>query len=68
MKLYELFKKCDYSDDPFPHWTSDAFFPDSIAESLFRVGLCLPSGSNLSEEDLLRVVNGVRGVFLGKAG
>ena len=36
MKLYELFKTCDYSDDPFPHWTSDAFFPDSIAESLVR--------------------------------
>ena len=31
-----------------------------VAESLFRDGLCLPSGSNLSEDDLSRVVEGVR--------
>ncbi|MDI6770557.1 MAG: hypothetical protein QMD04_12905 [Anaerolineales bacterium] len=30
------------------------------AESLFRDGLCLPSGSNLSEADLARVVGIVR--------
>ncbi len=27
-----------------------------VAESLFREGLCLPSGSNLTEADLARVV------------
>ena len=31
-----------------------------VAAALFRDGLCLPSGSNLSENDLSRVVEGVR--------
>jgi len=31
-----------------------------VAESLFRDGLCLPSGSNLSQDDLSWVVEGVR--------
>ena len=33
----------------------------SVAEEFFRDGLCLPSGSNLSETDLLRVVDVIRG-------
>src|SRR5690606_9192512 len=32
-----------------------------VAESLFQDGLCLPSGSNLSADDLDRVVAVVRG-------
>ena len=28
----------------------------AVAEEFFRDGLCLPSGSNLSEDDLARVV------------
>ena len=31
-----------------------------VAEALFRDGLCLPSGSNLSADDLSRVVEEVR--------
>lgn len=31
-----------------------------VSEQIFANGLCLPSGSNLSEEDLFRVVNIVR--------
>ena len=34
----------------------------AVAEDLFARGLCLPSGSNLTEADLERVVAGVRGV------
>ncbi len=34
----------------------------SVADRLFDQGLCLPSGSNLSEEDRMRVVNTVRAV------
>jgi dTDP-4-amino-4,6-dideoxygalactose transaminase len=34
----------------------------AVAESLFRNGLCLPSGSSLTEEDLERVAGGVRAV------
>jgi len=32
----------------------------AVAEEFFRDGLCLPSGSNLSESDLLRVVEVIR--------
>jgi len=35
----------------------------AVAERLFDRGLCLPSGSNLSESDLARVVEVVRRVF-----
>ncbi len=31
-----------------------------VAEDLFENGLCLPSGSNLRSEDLIRVVEGIR--------
>jgi dTDP-4-amino-4,6-dideoxygalactose transaminase len=32
-------------------------FENGVSEDLFQRGLCLPSGSNLTEEDLLRVIN-----------
>ncbi len=32
----------------------------AVAESLFEQGLCLPSGSNLTDEDLTRVIEGIR--------
>jgi pyridoxal phosphate-dependent aminotransferase EpsN len=37
-------------------------FGGAVAEELFERGLCLPSGSNLTEEDLRRVVAIVRKV------
>jgi pyridoxal phosphate-dependent aminotransferase EpsN len=33
-----------------------------VADELFRLGLCLPSGSAMTEDDLRRVVQGVRSV------
>jgi dTDP-4-amino-4,6-dideoxygalactose transaminase len=38
-------------------------FGGEVAEDLFNRGLCLPSGSNLTEADLARVVEVVRRVF-----
>ena len=35
-------------------------FTNGTSENLFDVGLCLPSGSNLSQNDLNRILN-VRG-------
>ena len=35
---------------------------NGVAESLFRTGLCLPSGSSLTEADLDRVVDTIRNV------
>lgn len=32
------------------------YFGDQVSETLFAQGLCLPSGSNLTQEDLARVV------------
>ncbi len=37
-----------------------------ISEELFKNGLCLPSGSNLEEEDLNRIVNVIRSFGRGK--
>jgi dTDP-4-amino-4,6-dideoxygalactose transaminase len=38
----------------------------SVAEKIFDRGLCLPSGSSLSDEEFERVVNVVRGMYRGK--
>ena len=37
-----------------------------VASDLFTRGLCLPSGSNLTDEDLERVIEGVRGIHQSK--
>jgi dTDP-4-amino-4,6-dideoxygalactose transaminase len=39
------------------------YYGNGIAEKLFEEGLCLPSGSNLSDEDLERVVERIRGLI-----
>ncbi len=49
MHLQPVFAHCDR-------------FGGAVAEELFDRGLCLPSGSNLTEADLQRVVDVVRGV------
>lgn len=38
-------------------------YTNGVSEGLFDKGLCLPSGSNLSEEDLERVATKVRALF-----
>ena len=39
-----------------PVFANNASFLNGVSENLFASGLCLPSGSNLEEEDLYRVV------------
>lgn len=39
-----------------PLYKDAPYFGDKTSEKLFKRGLCLPSGSNLSEADLLRIV------------
>jgi dTDP-4-amino-4,6-dideoxygalactose transaminase len=41
-------------------------YVDGTSEDLFERGLCLPSGSNLSEEDLKRVVDVIKEVLSTK--
>lgn len=36
------------------------YYGKTVAEDLFKTGLCLPSGSNLTHIDLLRVVNAIK--------
>lgn len=36
------------------------YYGKTVAEDLFKTGLCLPSGSNLTNIDLLRVVNAIK--------
>ena len=43
-----------------PVFAGCAAFGGEVAEDLFTRGLCLPSGSNLSTDDLERVANAVR--------
>jgi dTDP-4-amino-4,6-dideoxygalactose transaminase len=43
-----------------PVFENCPFYGSNIAEALFEKGLCLPSGSNLSESDLNRVVIAVK--------
>lgn len=46
-----------------PIFKDSPFYGDGTAALLFETGLCLPSGSNLTEADLLRVVTNIRQVF-----
>lgn len=41
------------------------YFGERVAEELFNKGLCLPSGSNLTQEDLNRVVEAIKKVVKG---
>jgi pyridoxal phosphate-dependent aminotransferase EpsN len=38
-----------------------------VAEQIFRTGLCLPSGSAMTDADIERVVDGVREVVRSDA-
>ncbi|WP_343329156.1 DegT/DnrJ/EryC1/StrS family aminotransferase [Polaribacter staleyi] len=50
MHLQPLFKKYQY-------------FGTNIAEQLFKKGLCLPSGSNLTRNDLERISNSIKKIL-----
>jgi dTDP-4-amino-4,6-dideoxygalactose transaminase len=46
-----------------PVFAGTPYYGGNVAETLFQAGLCLPSGSNLTEEDLGRVVDVVKNCF-----
>ncbi len=46
-----------------PIFSKAPYYGGNVAEKLFQDGLCLPSGSNLTEEDLGRVVDVVKNCF-----
>ena len=50
MHLQPVFKECvSYIND--------------VSEDLFNRGLCLPSGTNMTTEDLERVVNKIKEIY-----
>ncbi|MDA8226635.1 MAG: aminotransferase class I/II-fold pyridoxal phosphate-dependent enzyme [Desulfitobacterium hafniense] len=51
LHLQPLFKECDY----YTHTIEE-----SVSDRLFETGICLPSGSNMSEDELCRVIDCVR--------
>jgi dTDP-4-amino-4,6-dideoxygalactose transaminase len=46
-----------------PVFADCAYYGGKVAEKLFDDGLCLPSGSNISDEDRERIANKVKVVF-----
>ena len=46
-----------------PVFKNAEYFGTGVSEELFQKGLCLPSGSNLSTDDLNRIVNVFKSVF-----
>ena len=54
MHLQPLFRGFDY----YPHTEEE-----SISDRLFELGLCLPSGSSLSEDEQSRVLNVIKTIL-----
>jgi dTDP-4-amino-4,6-dideoxygalactose transaminase len=48
-----------------PVFEGTPYYGTGVSEELFANGLCLPSGSNLSDEDLQRVIIGIKSCFAG---
>ena len=46
-----------------PVFSNCECFNSGVSEELFQKGLCLPSGSNLTEEDLNRVITEIENVY-----
>jgi pyridoxal phosphate-dependent aminotransferase EpsN len=54
MHLQPLYKKYPY----YPHGEGE-----SISDKLFKNGICLPSGSNMTVEEQERVIDCIKGIF-----
>jgi dTDP-4-amino-4,6-dideoxygalactose transaminase len=46
-----------------PIFSDTIFFTNGISEMLFKVGLCLPSGSNMTEEDKKRIADTINNLL-----
>ena len=68
MQLQPLYRGCRFYAHPHREGDGERYrgtfvlsHDSSVSEQLFEHGLCLPSGSNLSEEDQQRVIEVIRG-------
>lgn len=66
-KLYEILNDANIESRPLwkpmhlqPVFKDYPFFGDGTSEQLFKNGLCLPSGTNLSSDDLYRVTDSIK--------
>lgn len=50
-----------------PLYESCPYYGDGVSDKLFKYGLCLPSGSNLTEDDRARVVEAINKCFARQA-
>jgi len=46
-----------------PVFKDAPYYGDKVAENLFDKGLCLPSGSNLTENDLERIATTIKKIL-----
>ncbi|MGG1676783.1 aminotransferase class I/II-fold pyridoxal phosphate-dependent enzyme [Neobacillus sp. NRS-1170] len=51
LHMQPLFSNCKY----FPHYKNE-----SVSEKLFKTGICLPSGSSMTIEEQMRVINCIK--------
>jgi dTDP-4-amino-4,6-dideoxygalactose transaminase len=47
-----------------PVFRDAPYYGEGVCDELFEKGICLPSGSNMSDDDLSRVINKIRSVFV----
>ena len=45
------------------HFWKIPYYGKKVAENLFETGLCLPSGSNLTDNDRERIAKVIKAVF-----
>jgi dTDP-4-amino-4,6-dideoxygalactose transaminase len=46
-----------------PVYKTARSFVDGTSENIFNIGLCLPSGSNMTDEEFARVIEGIKSIF-----
>lgn len=46
-----------------PIYENAPYYGSDVCEKLFEQGLCLPSGSSLTNEDILRVIEAIRNII-----
>ena len=46
-----------------PIFKDSISYTNGVAEDLFNRGLCLPSGSNMSNNDLQRVISKIKEIY-----
>ena len=55
-----------YADCPYYSESTQKGDNSGVGEWLFDRGLCLPSGSSLTDEEIMTVINALREVLSGK--